>query len=307
MFSKARKTTFIILFFILTLIPVYSYAMPEYASRTGAGCKTCHVKAEGGALTTRGLQYAASGYKWPPQGGYKVLGPMGKFVRLLTGFFHVVAAFIWFGTILYVHIILRPAYASRGLPKGEAALGIVSMAVVGVTGILLVVSRIRSIDVFYKSLWGVLLSVKIALYLVMVLSALVVIVFVGPRLRKGVKRASLPQDGVFDPVTLSGFDGKEGTPAYIAYKGKVYDVSGLKLWKGGLHMRHRSGEDLTTALPKAPHGEEKLETLKVVGSYDASLKPPRSPAQKAFYFIAYMNLALVFAVLFVISFWRWGI
>ena len=70
---------------------------------------------------------------------------------------------------------------------------------------------------------------------------------------------------------------------------------------------HSSGHDLTDAISKAPHGEEKLKDLKVVGSYDASIKPPMTLAQKAFYFFAYMNLTLVFIVLFVIAFWRWGI
>jgi len=25
---------------------------------------------------------------------------------------------MWFGTILYVHLLLKPAYAARGLPRG---------------------------------------------------------------------------------------------------------------------------------------------------------------------------------------------
>ena len=30
---------------------------------------------------------------------------------------------------------------------------------------------------------------------------------------------------------LAEKDGKEGRPVYIAYKGRIYDVSGSKLWK----------------------------------------------------------------------------
>jgi predicted heme/steroid binding protein len=103
------------------------------------------------------------------------------------------------------------------------------------------------------------------------------------------------------------FDGKDGEPAFVAYKGKVYDMNSLKLWTNGAHMKHQAGHDLTDALAKAPHGEEKLISLKVVGSYNASLKPPKTFAQKAFYFIAYMNLTIVFIVLFVIAYWRWGL
>ncbi|MBI5408839.1 MAG: cytochrome B5 [Nitrospirae bacterium] len=290
-----------------TLFASLSYSIPEYAEKTKQGCKICHLEEEGGDLSNKGLEYSASGYVWPPSGGFRVLGPIKKSVRFFIGALHIVAAFLWFGTILYVHLILRPGYAARGLPKGEVALGMVSMAVVGVTGLLLTISKIRGLNVLYESQWGLLLSTKIGFYILMVSTAIFVVFFVGPKLKKGIINAAFPKSGVFDPLTLSGFDGKEGRPSYIAYKGNVYDVTGLKLWKNGVHMKHLSGNDLTGALSKAPHGEDKLEALGKIGSLDASLAPPKSFAQKAFYFIAYMNLAIVFCVLFVIAYWRWGI
>jgi hypothetical protein len=40
--------------------------------------------------------------------------------------------------------------------------------------------------------------------------------------------------------------------------------------------------------------------------YVASDRKPEKPLyEKAFYFFAYMNLALVFIIIFVISLWRW--
>ncbi|MBI5098020.1 MAG: hypothetical protein HZB30_02115 [Nitrospirae bacterium] len=143
----------------------------------------------------------------------------------------------------------------------------------------------------------------------MISTAIFVVLYIGPRLKKGIntKKTDLPASGIFDPLTLSAFDGKEGRPAYIAYNGNVFDVTSLKLWKNGVHMKHLSGSDLTEFLPKAPHGPEKLEGIKVVGTYNAALKPPKTFEQKAFYFIAYMNLTIVFLVLFVIAYWRWGI
>lgn len=269
---------------------------------------TCHLSDEGGGkLTTRGLEFAASGYTWPPEGGYRVLEPIRKSVRLGIGLFHIVASFIWFGAILYVHILLRPGYASRGLPKSEVILGLTSMIVVGITGTLLTISRIKSPDVLFMSHWGNVLLIKMSLYLTMISSAFFTILFVGPKLKRGSTRTSIPHNKVFDPVTLSAFDGKNGAPTYVALKGKVYDVSMLKLWRDGIHMKHLSGNDLTDAILKAPHGEEKLEKLNIVGTYDAALKPQKTFAQKAFYFIAYMNLFLVFVVLFVIAYWRWGL
>jgi len=65
---------------------------------------------------------------------------------------------------------------------------------------------------------------------------------------------------------LAKYDGKDGRPAYVAYKGKVVDVSGSKIWKGGRHMnRHDAGLDLTVDLSQAPHPEDRLERYPQVG------------------------------------------
>jgi len=291
---------------LLCLFPSPSSATPEFSERTAQSCRTCHLDEDGGELALKGLEFAASGYVWPPRGGYRVLGSVRKKVRFFIGLFHIVAAFMWFGTILYVHLMLRPAYAIKGLPRGEVALGMVSMLVVGVTGVLLTISRIRSLDVLVRSPWGIILSVKIAMYLVMVSSALVVVVFVGPRLRGRVPTPAMPKDGVYGLEGLSAFDGKEGRPAFIAFGGEVYDVSKLRLWAGGAHMKHLAGTDLTDAIGRAPHGKEKLEAAAVAGTYDPASLPVLTVFQKAFYVVAYMNLTIVFVVLGTIAFWRWG-
>ena len=261
----------------------------------------------GGRLSDTGLEYAASGYVWPPEGGFRVIGPIKKPVRFFVGLVHILAAFIWFGTILYVHLMLKPAYAEKGLPRGEVRLGMACMFLVGVTGILLTVSRIKSLDVLYSSPWGQVLSIKVFIYLIMISSAACVVLFIGPKLKGGSRKAEIPASGVFDPVTLSAFDGSGGTKALVAYEGKVYDLTSLALWKDGLHMKHKAGSDLTAFIPKAPHGIEKLEPLPVVGEYDSSAVPQKTFHQKAFYFIAYMNLALVFCAITTIAYWRWGI
>ncbi len=65
---------------------------------------------------------------------------------------------------------------------------------------------------------------------------------------------------------LSNFDGRDGRPAYVAYNGKVYDVTESFLWRGGRHQAmHGAGRDLTEALELAPHGPEFLEKFPVVG------------------------------------------
>ncbi|HVP40797.1 MAG TPA: cytochrome b5 domain-containing protein [Candidatus Krumholzibacteriaceae bacterium] len=61
-------------------------------------------------------------------------------------------------------------------------------------------------------------------------------------------------------------DGKEGRPAYIAYQGKVYDVTDSPLWTSGDHQGlHEAGKDLTAEISEAPHGEETLANMKIVG------------------------------------------
>jgi len=65
---------------------------------------------------------------------------------------------------------------------------------------------------------------------------------------------------------LKQYDGKEGKPAYIACNGKVYDVSESFLWLEGDHQgQHVAGKDLTSELKMAPHGEETLGRVKLVG------------------------------------------
>jgi len=65
---------------------------------------------------------------------------------------------------------------------------------------------------------------------------------------------------------LKKYDGRDGRPAYIAFKGKVYDVTDSYLWIDGDHQgQHVAGKDLTKEIDLAPHGEETLERVKLVG------------------------------------------
>lgn len=64
---------------------------------------------------------------------------------------------------------------------------------------------------------------------------------------------------------LSTFDGKDGKPAYLAYKGKVYDVTDSPQWIDGDHIGHSAGQDLTMEMEIAPHGEDVMEKMKIVG------------------------------------------
>ena len=73
-------------------------------------------------------------------------------------------------------------------------------------------------------------------------------------------------DRKFTLEELKQYDGKEGRPAYIAFRGKVYDVTDNYLWTNGDHQgEHAAGNDLTEVMVNAPHGEENLERVKLIG------------------------------------------
>lgn len=80
----------------------------------------------------------------------------------------------------------------------------------------------------------------------------------------------------FDVEDLAAFNGQDGKPLYIAYRGKVFDVSGSKLWKGGLHMkRHHAGKDLSAELQAAPHNEDVFKRYSQVGILKLKAEPER--------------------------------
>ncbi len=73
------------------------------------------------------------------------------------------------------------------------------------------------------------------------------------------------QEKEFTIQELNTFNGKNGQPSFVAYKGKVYDVTNSSQWIGGDHLGHLAGEDLTEQMDIAPHADDVLERMKVVG------------------------------------------
>ena len=72
---------------------------------------------------------------------------------------------------------------------------------------------------------------------------------------------------------LKKYDGKDGRPAYVAYKGNIYDVTGSKLWKNGSHVnRHFSGEDLTNQMSVAPHADDVMARFKIIARLEVEAK-----------------------------------
>ena len=286
---------------LLCMIVLPGKATEEYAEQTGKSCTHCHLDTSGGGeLTKAGENYLEN-----------LLGETEKrgilhYVRFLVGLIHFFMAIFWFGTILHVHIILKPSYAVQGLPRGEVRLGLFSMVVMGITGTILTLYRIPSISFLYETRFGILLLIKIGLFLVMVSTALFVVIVIGPKLKNTPNKSHLQPKGNLSANNLAQFDGTESRAAYVGYKDKIYDMSQSEFWKDGIHYgRHKAGEDLTDMLNQAPHGEDKILAMPMVGEIQPSqMKKP--PLQKrAFYFMAYLNLIFVILIITILALWKW--
>jgi predicted heme/steroid binding protein len=64
---------------------------------------------------------------------------------------------------------------------------------------------------------------------------------------------------------LALYNGQDKKQIYIAYQGRIYDVTESRLWKRGMHYEHWAGQDLTLELPDAPHDDAVFERFPYIG------------------------------------------
>ncbi|WP_200801281.1 cytochrome b5 domain-containing protein [Clostridium sp. Marseille-P2415] len=64
---------------------------------------------------------------------------------------------------------------------------------------------------------------------------------------------------------LALYNGKNGSPAYVAVNGVVYDVTNNAVWQGGPHFGLNAGNDLTNEFAGCHPGALVLSVLPVVG------------------------------------------
>jgi predicted heme/steroid binding protein/uncharacterized membrane protein len=89
---------------------------------------------------------------------------------------------------------------------------------------------------------------------------------------------------------LTKHNGEQGNKACVAFKDKVYDLTGSRIWENGIHMNiHHAGSDLTEALSDAPHGAEVLADFPVVGKYVVSNKTT-SLFKRCFHYLSALHL-----------------
>ena len=64
---------------------------------------------------------------------------------------------------------------------------------------------------------------------------------------------------------LALYNGQDRPEIYVAYQGKIYDVTKSRLWRKGKHYEHWAGQDLTEELADAPHSEEVFARFACIG------------------------------------------
>jgi predicted heme/steroid binding protein len=288
-----------------------AHATDEYALSTGKGCIFCHQESTGGQLQTAGFAYIRNGYRYPIsnqvlQKAQTLQTPFHKTIRFIVGYLHLLAAVIFFGAIFYIHIFIKPARLTGGIPKAERILGLSCMITLTVTGVYLTWMRLDRWEQFFNNSFGLMLFVKILLFTLMVLTGLAAITVVHRRM-KSASAVLSPQEHP-TAESLHAFNGEDGRPAYFIHQNKIYDVTGNPKWKDGRHFgKHQAGTDLTQALAGAPHGAEVFERIVCLGepAANAEKKKPGLSAKKVFVVMAYSNLVIIFLILGCISVWRW--
>lgn len=60
-------------------------------------------------------------------------------------------------------------------------------------------------------------------------------------------------------------NGQDKPEIWIAFEGRIYDVTASRLWHGGKHYEHWAGQDLTLELADAPHTKSVFKHFKMVG------------------------------------------
>lgn len=295
----------IVICILFSLSSETAFSTEEYARATGKQCDFCHLDPSGGGeLNQDGRNFQVSLDKG--RSG-RSAGGLSRQARFVAGFFHITFAILWFGTILYVHILLKPAYAARGLPKGELFVGWLSIVVISISGAILTSFRVRSLDTLLHTKFGLLLLLKVSIFLLMVTTAFVVTFLIGPRMKR--KKLLQVAEGKHDLTLdeLAQFDGKERRKAFVGFRGKIYDVSSSRMWEMGDHLqKHHAGFDLTDALKGAPHEDDRVLEMPLVGTILHTRGEVDKPVHlRLFYFFAYLNLFFVITIILIVAVMRW--
>ncbi len=60
-------------------------------------------------------------------------------------------------------------------------------------------------------------------------------------------------------------NGQDRPEIWVAFLGKIYDMTSSKLWKNGKHYEHWAGQDLSDELADAPHSAVVFDKFSLIG------------------------------------------
>ena len=168
-------------FFIFSLIQSV-HASPEFSGQTEQPCSACHKNPDGGgALTLKGERYKADGFFW---GDVNQPAWSTRLIKTILGFLHILFGVVWFGSIVYVHIIIKPQSLVGGMPKSEKRLGRICIVMVGLTGIGLSLIKFQTPRELWTTSFGIIWIVKVGTYLLMLIAAAVATTAIDRRLQR---------------------------------------------------------------------------------------------------------------------------
>ena len=293
-----------------------------FADQTVKNCDYCHVgRPDNLEFTADGNLFVQNYYQLPgaangrPKSGLRAA--LEWHLRRLLLAVHAAAAVALAGAAIFLGFVPRPL-AREGLPPTERKFIWTSMGIAIVCGALLVPFVYVPGNDFWHSTYGAYLALKIVLtnLLMLLVTARLIVArqTAGPRKEAEILLA-LPDFSrfkAFSPGDLKHFNGRKGRRSLIAFKGKVYDVTGARHWNDGLHFnKHTAGADMTGEIAGAPHGEGVLQAAKEVGTYNSAMTASGCDELRRFdayvgrfNALSWASAAVAAALAVTLAFWR---
>jgi predicted heme/steroid binding protein len=298
-----------IVFCFTCLLTGTAAARPQFAQFTGNPCSACHISPQGGGpLKPEGEEF---------KGKLKDLDiPMDPNLRISTGqrlmhlvlyLIHIPFGVAWAGLFLYTFI---PAWRRRNLvifPKSYIRQIMYGAIVVLVTGPLMVVMKMKMVPGLFTTRFGLLLLVKIAAVLALLTATAALLWHIMAVLAIRYKRLAQSLDAGAELELTSDdlllFSGQDKRKALVAVDGRVYEVTGRNLWRGGIHPGgHHAGQDLTNAFGGAPHGKEVFERVTPVGRV---VQPDSHKRRGPMSWAVILGAVASGMIFLVVALWRW--
>ena len=187
---------------------------------------------EGGGTLTWGIAFASGGYQWPIPAGVEPLEPstLARALRLVLGYVHLVTA----GVVALSSMSTSSCGLNDCHRPWPGTLGRIGIGLITISGIGLTVFRLEPA---LHGTFGVVFIAKLAQFVAMVAGIRRHPGAESPNVaRRCARGASTPADQI-TAETLPQFNGRGR--AAIGGRGKLCDVTGSRLWKGG--WQHQAG------------------------------------------------------------------